>query len=48
MDLSDDAIESSLKNLQITTMGRKLKRVMGAAITAANFRQFTKYTQMPE
>lgn len=48
MDLSDDAVESSLKNLQITTMGRKLKRVMGAAITAANFRQFTKYTQMPE
>lgn len=48
MDLSDDAIESSLKNLQITTMGRKLKKVMGAAITAASFRQFTKYTQMPE
>ncbi|OHT08870.1 Calcium/calmodulin-dependent protein kinase type 1 [Tritrichomonas foetus] len=38
----DVAMESALKNLQFTIMGRKLKRVMGAAKTASTFRQFTK------
>lgn len=47
-DNSEDGIEASFNNLLITTMGRKLKRMMGAAQTAASFRQFTRYTQMPE
>ena len=45
---SDMAMEAALKNLQFTMMGRKLKRVMGAAKTASNFRQFTRMTQRPE
>lgn len=47
-DLPEVAFEASLKHLQLTTMGRKLKKVMGAAKTAVSFRQFTRLAQRPE
>lgn len=47
-EVPDVPLDKSLENLKQTMMGRKLRRVMGAAKSAASFRQFTRLTQRPE
>jgi serine/threonine protein kinase len=42
------AYDATLKHLRLTTMGRRLRRVIGATKTAVSFRQFTRLTQRPE
>lgn len=48
VELPDLAIDATLKHLQLTAMGRKFKKMAGAAKSAIGFRQFTRLTQRPE